>query len=200
MSGDPLGWFEPLYSAAARGDAQVPWEREEPRELLVEWAEAAGLDGGGRPALVVGAGFGADAEYLSARGFATTAFDIAPTAVRLARERHPGSSVDYVVADLLAPPATWAGAFALVLDCLTVQSLPDDLRPAAIANLAPLVAPGGTLLVIASARDAADGPVHGPPWPLTRAEVESFATGEVEAVRIEEREGPRWRAEFRRAQ
>jgi hypothetical protein len=198
VSGDPTGWFESLYSAASRGEAQVPWERVEPRDQLVEWAEAVGLDGGDRPALVVGAGFGADAEYLSTRGFATTAFDVAPTAVQLARDRHPGSSVDYVVADLLEPPAAWAGAFALVLECLTVQSLPDDVRPRAIANVAAMVAPRGTLLVIASARDEADGPVDGPPWPLTRAEVESFARGEVEVARIEELEGPRWRAEFRR--
>jgi hypothetical protein len=198
VTGDPTGWFEALYTAASRGEAQVPWQRDEPREPLVEWAESVDLDGHDRPALVVGAGFGADAEYLSTRGFATTAFDVAPTAVRLARDRHPGSSVDYVVADLLDPPAAWAGAFALVLECLTVQSLPDDVRPRAIANVAAMVAPRGTLLVIASGRDEADGPVEGPPWPLTRAEVESFARGELEPIRIEELDGPRWRAEFRR--
>lgn len=191
-------WFEPLYAAAERGERDVPWGRDEPREPLVEWAEARSLAGAGRPAIAVGAGFGADAEYLSERGFATTAFDIAPTAVRAARERHPGSRVDYVVADLLEPPPEWTQAFAFVLDCLTVQSLPDDVRPRAIANVSGLLAPGGTLLVIASARDAADGPVNGPPWPLTRAEVDAFAVGGVEPVAIEALPGPRWRAEFRR--
>ena len=85
-----------------------------------------------------------------------------------------------------------------MFDALTVQSLPDAVRPLAIRNVGRLVAPRGTLLVVASARDEADGPVDGPPWPLTRAEVESFASGGVEAVRIEELPGPRWRAEFRR--
>jgi hypothetical protein len=84
-----------------------------------------------------------------------------------------------------------------------VQALPDPPRPAAIANVASLVAPGGTLLVLAAAREQHE-PANGPPWPLTRAEVESFATGGVEAVRIEDlRHMPepwerRWRAEFRR--
>ena len=104
MTDDPTGWFEPLYAAAERGEREVPWDRDEPRDLLVEWASGRGLDGHGLGALVVGCGFGADAEYLSSLGFDVTAFDVAPTAVRGAQERHPGSSVDYVVADLLDPP------------------------------------------------------------------------------------------------
>ena len=66
-----------------------------------------------------------------------------------------------------------------------------------------MVAPGGTLLVVATARDEADGPVDGPPWPLTRGEVEAFASDGLEAVGIEDVRWPgvpvRWRAEFRRA-
>ena len=198
MSSDPTDWFEPLYAAAARGERSVPWGRDEPREALVEWAEARGLEGEGLPALVVGAGFGADAELLAERGFQVTAFDVSPTAMQMARDRHPGSRVDYVVADLLDLPRQWAGAFALVVECLTVQSLPDDVRPRAISAVTQTVAPRGTLLVIASARDEADGPVDGPPWPLTRAEVESFARGPVKPVRIEALPASRWRAEFHR--
>ena len=198
MTDDPTGWFEPLYAAASRGEREVPWDRDEPREALVEWAEATRLDGAGLGAMVVGCGFGADAEYLSSLGFDVTAFDVAPTAVRAAQERHPGSAVHYVAADLLDFPGPWGEAFAFVFDALTVQSLPDSVRPLAIKNVGRLVAPRGTLLVVASARDEADGPVDGPPWPLTRAEVESFASGGVETVQIEQMPGPRWRAEFRR--
>jgi SAM-dependent methyltransferase len=195
---DPTGWFEPLYAAASRGEREVPWDRDEPREGLVEWASARELDGGGLGALVVGCGFGADAEYLSSLGFDVTAFDVAPTAVRAAAERHPGSSVDYVVADLLDPPRAWAEAFAFVFEALTVQSLPVSVRSHAIARVGAFVAPRGTLLVLAAARDEADGPVDGPPWPLTRAELDSFARGGLEAVEVESLPGPRWRAEFRR--
>ena len=35
MTDDPTGWFEPLYAAAARGEREVPWDRDEPRDLLV---------------------------------------------------------------------------------------------------------------------------------------------------------------------
>jgi SAM-dependent methyltransferase len=198
VSDDPTGWFEPLYAAAERGEREVPWDRGEPREALVEWAEARGLDGTGLSAVVVGCGFGSDAEYLRELGFDTTAFDVAPSAVRAAQERHPGSAVHYVTADLLDFPAPWGEAFAFVFESLAVQSLPDAVRPQAIRNVGRFVAPRGTLLVIASGRDEADGPVDGPPWPLTRTEIESFARGGIETVAIEQSPGPRWRAEFRR--
>lgn len=199
---DATAWFERLYAAAEEGEAVVPWDRGAPHRLLVEWG--AGIDGGGRRALVVGAGLGADAEYVAGLGFETVAFDVSATAIRTARRRFPDSRVDYVAADLLDPPAEWREAFDLVVESLTVQSLPDPPRRDAIAQVGRMVAPGGTLLVIATARDEADGPVHGPPWPLTRAEVESFASGGLEPRRIEDlrdSEQPdihRWRAEFER--
>ena len=62
------------------------------------------------------------------------------------------SAVDYVVADLLAPPPAWSKAFDLVVEIYTVQALPDPPRRDAIAGVADMVAPGGTLLVIAFAR------------------------------------------------
>ncbi len=64
-----------------------------------------------------------------------------------------------------------------MVESLTVQSLPEPQRRAAIGQVANLVGPGGTLIVIASARDAEDAPVQGPPWPLTRPETDAFATG-----------------------
>jgi SAM-dependent methyltransferase len=194
---DPTAWFERLYAAAAEGETVVPWDRGAPHPLVAEWAE--GVSGDGRRALVVGAGFGADAELLSGLGFDTVAFDIAPTAVRAARERVPGSAVDYRVADLLDPPAEWRGGFDLVVEVFTVQALPDEVRPRAIANVGELVAPGGTLLVVAAAREERDGPVAGPPWPLTGAEVDAFAAPGLRRERVERSDG-RWRAEFRRGE
>jgi SAM-dependent methyltransferase len=191
---DPTRFFARLYAAAAAGEAEIPWDRGGPREALAEWASSRRLAGAGRRALVVGAGLGGDAEFVASLGFATLAFDAVDTAVAMARERHPGSAVSYVVADVLAPPAEWRQAFDLVVECLTVQSLPPSLHRAATENIAGFVAPGGTLIVVAS---AADGPPGGPPWPLTRAEIGAFATGGVRTRGIE-RTGALWRAEFTR--
>jgi SAM-dependent methyltransferase len=189
------GWFEPLYAAAAAGEAEIPWDRDEPGGVLVEWSR--GLDGRGRRAVVVGSAGGADAEYVAGLGFETVGFDIAPAAVELARSRHPGSRVDYVTADLLDLPSEWLGAFDLVVESINVQALPDTLRTRAIANVARLVAPGGTLFVTEAVRADGDPPAEGPPWPLTRAEIESFGGGGLEPVRIDVTED-RWRAEFSR--
>ena len=197
---DPVGFFEPLYVAAAAGQGEVPWDRGAPHPLVEEWA--ADVAGAGRTALVVGSGLGPDAELLAQRGFDVVAFDVSPTAIASTRERYPESPVDYRVANLLDLPADWRQAFDFVLESLTVQSMPPGFHAAAIANIARTVAPGGTLLVVATARDEAAGLPDGPPWPLTRAEVESFATDGLQIVAIEDIRRPavpaRWRARFER--
>jgi SAM-dependent methyltransferase len=199
---DPTGWFERLYSAADAGEVATPWDREQPNTLLVEWAQVRKPPADGRQALVVGCGLGADAQYLARLGFETTAFDIAATAIDNARRRYPDSAVHYLVADLLHPPVEWERAFDLVVEVNTVQALPEPQRRAAIANVARTVAPDGTLIVIAAARGDLATPGTGPPWPLTRAEIEAFCVHGLTPVRIEhlqDRPEPaiaRWRAEF----
>ncbi|RZQ60521.1 class I SAM-dependent methyltransferase [Amycolatopsis suaedae] len=192
---DPVGWFERLYTEAEQGQAVVPWDVADPHRLLTEWARDRAPAGRGR-ALVVGCGFGRDAEFVAGLGFTTVAFDVSETAIRAARSRHPGSPVQYVAADLLAPPPGWPGSFDLVVESLTVQAMPVSLRPEATAAVGRLVAPGGTLLVIAAGTDTS--PEDGPPWPLTRAEIDAFATERLRPVRVEALRDDelRWRAEF----
>jgi pimeloyl-ACP methyl ester carboxylesterase/SAM-dependent methyltransferase len=201
--GDATAWFQQIYDAAGRGEVDLPWSRTTPHPLLHQWAQQQRLNGSGQRAIVVGCGLGSDAEYMAALGFDTVAFDIAHSAVQLARQRHATSTVDYVQADLLELPEHWNGHFDLVLEVLTVQALPAAIRRTAISNIARLVAPGGSLLVIAAKRDDNDVP-HGPPWPLARDEIDAFAQHGLAAEAIEDivdaalHEGHRWRAHFRR--
>ncbi|HEY3469067.1 MAG TPA: class I SAM-dependent methyltransferase, partial [Amycolatopsis sp.] len=170
--GSPTAWFDQLYTAAARGEAEVPWTRGAPNSDLAAWI----TPGEGRRALVVGSALGDDAELLASRGWAVTAFDVAPTAVEAARARFPESTVDYVVADLLHPPADWHHAFDLVVEIINIQAMPRDFRPAAIASLAGFLAPGGTAVVSEVAEESTDAEHwEGPPWPFSRAEIESVA-------------------------
>jgi SAM-dependent methyltransferase len=202
---DATSWFELLYQAAARGEATIPWASLAPNPLLVEWARARSLRGKGRTALVVGCGFGDDAEFVASLGFSVVAFDISPTAIDGARSRFPGSSVDYTPGDLLNPPASWWGAFDLVVEIYTVQPLHGTARTIALSMLSRLAAPGGTLLIIAHATEepAPDRDPASFPWPVTRAEIDS-AAGLLYPVKIEllrDDETPptlRWRAEFNR--
>ena len=147
---------------------------------------------------MVGCGYGADAELLGLLGFRTTGFDFAPTAIAAARRKYLSSEVNYLVADVLDLPREWQGRFDLVVESLTVQSMPPEQHAVAAQNIAALVAPEGTLLVLATARDEGSE-VNGPPWPLTRAELEEFANSDLILRRVERIEGGTWwRAELTR--
>lgn len=199
--GDPTGWFEQLYAAGESGEVTMAWDRDDPHPLLAEWTTREGLDGAGRRAVVVGAGLGADAEHVAALGFDTTAFDLSPTAIRTAQSRHPTSTVDYRVADLLDLPQEWGQAFDLVVEIFTVQAVPRDLREQFVAAVSGLVAPGGTLVAIQAVLDP-DDDGSGPPWPLTREEIGSFANHGLREAQVEQGRGPSgyltWRAIFER--
>lgn len=202
-SSDAPSWFEQLYQAAARGEATIPWASLAPNPHLVEWATARSLRGTGRTALVVGCGFGDDAEFIASLGFNVVAFDISPTAIDGALSRFQGSCVDYTPGDLLNPPASWLGAFDLVVEIYTIQPLHGTARTAALAMLPRLVAPAGILLIIAHATEES-APARDPssfPWPLTRAEVDSAASllNPVKIELLHNDETPPthyWRAEF----
>jgi len=201
--GDPTGWFEELYRAAERGEAKVPWVDRRTNPLLAEWTARTRLRGRGKEALVIGCGLGDDAEFLAVRGFRTTAFDVAPTAIRGAKRRFPRSRVRYLVLDLDHAPGSWRRRFDLVLEAYTVQVLRGSVRRRAICRNASFVRPEGRLWMVARARRPTEGR-GAMPWPLTRKELLAFASDGLTVTKVEElfdRETPpvrRWRAEFRR--
>ncbi|MEQ1922353.1 MAG: class I SAM-dependent methyltransferase, partial [Pyrinomonadaceae bacterium] len=114
--GDSLGWFEELYKESAGNNEQIPWADLEPNSYFRTWAESTGLKGDGRTALVVGCGLGDDAKYLHDLGFKVTAFDISPTAIEWAKKLYGEADIDFVAADLFAPPDEWADGFDFVLE------------------------------------------------------------------------------------
>lgn len=194
-------WFDRIYDDAASSGVRVPWDRHAPHRHLVGWAERDRLRGDGRQAVVVGCGTGDDAAFVASLGFTTTAFDLAPAAIAAARARFPAAAVEWAVADLLALPVDWLGRFDLVVENQTAQALPADIRPTAITAISRLVAPGGTLLVLAN-RAIPGQAVEGPPWPLSRAEIGTFASGGLALVSVEELSSnghPRWRVVYRRS-
>ena len=83
-----------------------------------------------------------------------------------------------------------------MVEIINVQALPVSLRPEAVAAVAGLVAPGGTLLAVENVRT---GPLSSrPPWPFSHAKITSFADHGLDPVRIEQLDDGirRWRAEF----
>ncbi len=195
-------WFEAVYELAGDDPAGVPWAGLAPHPALAQWLAGRSLSG--LRALDVGCGLGDNAEALSAAGAKTTAFDLAPRAIEWARRRFPQSRVDYRVADLFGAPADWRGAFDLVHELYTLQALPEAILPEAARALASFVAPGGALLVISRAREEGER-IEGPPWPLTRMQIDALAVdglgldlASLEQIPPSGTSAPHWRAEFRR--
>lgn len=181
---DGTGWFEPLYDAAAGDPRRVPWARGEPDRLLRAWLDQPGLEVAGSDALVVGCGLGDDAAELARRGCRVVAFDISPTAVAWARDRHADADVEFLVADLLDLPDRLVASAGLVVEVRTVQSLPEQLRGDAMAAIAATVAPGGVLvhvgLVATNPRAAMTR--DGPPWALAPDELVAYEHAGLERL------------------
>jgi hypothetical protein len=77
------------------------------------------------------------------------------------------------------------------------------LAIALAADVSRMAGLNGTLIAIGSGQEKKDDRVSGPPWPLSRTEIESFASRELIQVRIadyRDADDPgwfRWLAEFR---
>lgn len=197
LSGDPTGWFDQLYREQEEGKPVVPWADCGTNPNLPQ------LDGAGKSALIVGCGFGDNAEQFASWGFETTAFDVSPAAVRACKKRFPETRAVYRTANLLHPPQEWTGKFDLVVEIYTLQVLPRELRPQAIRGLAGFAKKGGSVLLIARGREESD-PEGQMPWPLTRRDLDEFARLRLQEESFEDyfdRESPpvrRFRAVYRK--
>ena len=173
--GEPLRWFEELYSTANRASEEIPWARMEPHPKMVEWI--AGQPDVQGKALVVGCGLGDDAEWLSAAGFEVTAFDISESSINWCIERFPSTEVDYRVADLLNPPTDWLNMFDLIVEIHILQAIPESVRDPAADQLPLMLKPEGSLLCIGRLAGFQIPKEQPPPWPLSRTWLEGkFAT------------------------
>lgn len=172
--GRPDGWCEDLYREAVERPELVFWGDRVPNPNLTARWEAWSRDLPAHPeVLVTGAGYGDDAAWLADRGARVTAFDVSPSAVGAAAGRFSDRPIRWLAGDLLTPPLHGSAGFQLVVEVYTLQVLHPGRRAAAIASLAPLVAPGGELWIIARGRDADDDPGE-LPWPLLRSELAHF--------------------------
>lgn len=170
---EPSAWFEVLYAEAQGDVTQIPWAKLAPHPYLQDWLTNHQPFASGKKALVIGCGLGDNAQALAHLGFEVTAFDISPTAIAWCKQRFPNSTVNYVVADLLAIPPKWHLGFDFVFECRNIQALPLNVRSSVISSIASLVAPNGTLLLINRVRDTEVEP-SGPPWPLSDSELKQF--------------------------
>ena len=164
-------FFEAVYEQANGDAAMVPWADLKAKEQLASWLE--NYSGSNAKAIDIGCGLGDNAELIAKYGYETIAFDFSPNAIDWAKQRFPGSVVNYHVADLFDLPKEWFGAFDLVHECYTLQSIPPETLEKSIPAIANLVKSSGRLLVYSRYRQ--DGVlVDGPPWPLEKSRLMDF--------------------------
>ncbi|MEA5508304.1 class I SAM-dependent methyltransferase [Crocosphaera sp. UHCC 0190] len=168
---DFTGWFDVIYQDSSGNTDQIPWAKMSPHPTLENWLKSHDITN--KKALVIGCGLGDDAEILANQSAIVTAFDIAPTAIEWCKKRFPNSSVNYLVADLLALDSSWQNSFDLIFESKTIQALPLTIRNQVIAAIAFLIKPGGTLLIMTRIRATEDIP-EGPPWPVSALELSQF--------------------------
>ena len=188
--GDATGWFDSLYRDAEAGGPPVPWVNLIANPLLIDYWKTHPIETAGKKALVLGCGFGDDAEQLSAWRFETTGIDISQTAIAAAKKRFAGTKVDYVVADIFNPPQSLLDAFDFVLEIFTVQAFPPELQVKVVNAIPQFLKPGGLLLAIARGYDENEPEILGPPWPLTRSTLDKFCSAGLEEASFEDLRDP----------
>jgi len=151
---------------ARYGIGDMPWEKGEPSPGLVDfWALHPELPRA--TVLVPGCGTGHDARAWASAGFRATGTDIAPSAIRLAKQKtaKAGLQVEFRVGDFLAdePFRTFDWLFEHTLFCAIAPSRRDDYVRAAMRWLRP----GGDFLAVHYLIADTDGP----PFGTTRDEV-----------------------------
>ncbi len=158
-------FFESVYENADHDDlSSIPWATLAPNVYLEKHLSLQGPVSG-KKALVIGCGLGDDALILEKYGYEVEALDISPSAIALAKKRHPDSRVDFHVGDIYNMPESSVGKYDFVYEGLTIQSLPPSDREKLVRIIASLVAKEGELFLYAHTQDDTDN-YGGPPWPL----------------------------------
>jgi SAM-dependent methyltransferase len=170
---DPMGWFNSIYTDAEGDYNNVFWADLEPSPYLLEWMNTYSQDANEKKAIVIGCGVGDDAEALSEKGYEVTAFDIAPEAIKLCKNRYPDTKVNYLVADLFNFSIEWEENFDLIYECNTIQVLPGKYRTDARDAMISLLVSGGYILVSCRSRNKGEQE-DDIPLPLDKEEIDGF--------------------------
>jgi SAM-dependent methyltransferase len=145
---------------------EMPWEKGEPSPGLIDFlAQHPHLPRG--TVLVPGCGTGHDARAWAAAGFTVTGYDLAPSAIRLSREKTAaaGLGAEFIQGDFLSdpPPHPFDWIFEHTLFCAIQPRQRDDY----VRAVARWLRPGGSYLAVNYLIPDKDGP----PFGTTRQEL-----------------------------
>jgi SAM-dependent methyltransferase len=126
----------------------IPWNSEAPPEALVRLVESGKVT----PcrAIDLGCGAGNYAIWLAGKGFDVTGIDLAPTAIRIAREKaaKKGARCDFIVADVLGDLRDVKGTFDFAYDWEVLHHIFPVDREKYVSNVYRLLNRGGKYLSV----------------------------------------------------
>ena len=196
MSGQP--WD------ASYHDGPAPWDIGEPQPAVARLASEGGFSG---TVLDAGCGTGENALYIASLGLDVFGFDVAETALAIARSKaqERGIRIEFVEADALQL-AGLKRSFETVLDSGLFHTFDRDERARYVVSLASVTEHGGTLHVLCFSDEGADIGPH----PVGREELAAafdssgaWNVTAIEPARIRTRfhgsgSAPAWLAKIRR--
>jgi SAM-dependent methyltransferase len=166
LADDPFGGRRPTSHERMTGrpwdasyhDGPAPWDIGRPQPVVVRLAAAGGFTGA---VLDAGCGTGENALHVAALGLPVVGFDVAETAVAMARKKAAdrGIAVELVVADAFRLERL-GRSFETVLDCGLFHTFDGDERPAYVASLASVTQRDGTLYVLCFSDEGPDTGPH----------------------------------------
>ena len=147
---------------ASYHDGPAPWDIGQPQPAIVRAASAGRFTG---RVLDAGCGSGDNGLHVASLGASVVGFDVAETALAIARAKADdlGLDVEFVAADAFALDCL-GRTFDTVLDCGLFHTFDSDERPRYAASLASVTEVGSTLYVLCFSDD---GPDTGP-HPISR--------------------------------
>ena len=126
----------------------IPWNLEDPPELLVQLVES----GQAEPCGVVdlGCGVGNFAVWLASKGFDVTGIDVSPRAIELAGQLASRKDVAcrFVEADLIGGEVDFEEAVNFAYDWEVLHHIFPEDREAYVGNVRRLLRPGGMYLSV----------------------------------------------------
>jgi SAM-dependent methyltransferase len=170
---DPFGGRQPTSHERMTGlpwdasylDGPAPWDTGRPQPAVVRVASEGAFAGA---VLDAGCGTGENALHLASLGLPVLGFDVAETALAIARAKagDRGIEVEFTAADALQLERL-GRRFDTVLDCGLFHTFDSDERPGYVASLASVTEADGTLYVLCFSDD---GPDVGP-HPISQEEL-----------------------------
>ena len=163
---DPLNGRRPtsherMYGQAwdaSYRDGPAPWDIDWPQPAIARLASKGGFSGA---VLDAGCGTGENSLLVASLGLPVFGFDVAETALALARKKSAdrGIEVEFAAADALRLERL-GRMFETVLDCGLFHTFDGDERPGYVASLASVTKHDGTLYVLCFSDDGPDTGPH----------------------------------------